>query len=443
MAGLVSLSESQPYNSFPFDVITDTEAMQMPSIRKKSSTQTSWTEQKVSASEGFPRAWVGSAVAISGDVALVGAKNMSVDGRAGQGLVYVYNKVGGVWKEVQRLTASDGAERDQFGFWVALDGDRALITAPFASIDGKVWQGAAYFFRKSNGRWVETQKISGSRLRNLDTFGTVVCLSSSRALFSLGGFTRAGVTVPYRVIAFDLVHGRSRDYWVERETLNAPNPADATSAFGSSIAIHKDVALIGARTATIDGKPGQGAVYVYTRLASGEWTSNTRLTAAEGAPRENFGTSIAWDGSEALIGAQGSIVNGNVSQGAVYCFRFQSGRWNETQKLYAAEGTSISLFGASVSLAKKRLIVGAYAMSSYTGCAYLFVFRQGVWREVKTLKASDGVAGDLFGYYAALSESDALVGAFAATVDGNFEQGAAYFFALPYAEVGNSQMSDD
>ncbi|MFC4822347.1 hypothetical protein [Dokdonella ginsengisoli] len=447
--GMVSLAAARrisrrgpALHSFSFDVITDAEVVQMPGIRKKSPIQTSWTEQKVSASEGFPRAWLGSAVAISGDVALVGAKNMTVDGRVGQGVVYVYNKIGGAWKEVQRLTASDGAERDQFGFWIALDGDRAMITAPFAAIDGKVWQGAAYFFSKSGGRWVESQKITGSRLRNLDTFGTVVCLSSSRALVSLGGFTRGGITVPYRVIAFDLVHGRSRDYWVERNTLNAPDPDDVTSAFGSSIAINKDVALIGARTATIDGKPGQGAVYVYARRSSGEWVSTTRLTAAEGAPRENFGTSIAWNGVEALVGAQGSVINGNVSQGAVYRFSFERGRWDETQKFYAAEGTSISLFGASVSLAKKRLIVGAYATSSYTGAAYLFVFRQGLWQEVKTLKASDGKAGDLFGYYAALSEKDALVGAFAATVDGNFEQGAAYFFALPSVDAESGLVSD-
>lgn len=415
----------------------------MSSTTSTPSIQAEWVEQKVSALDGTPRAWLGSAVAISGNVALVGAKNTAVDGNASQGVVYVFNKVGGVWKQVQRLTASDGAAGDQFGLWVALEGDRAMITAPFATIDGKVWQGAAYFFYKSSEQWIESQKITGSALRNLDTFGMVVSMNSARAFVSLGGFTRGGIRVPYRVIVFDLVPGRSRDYWVERVTLNAPNPADSTSAFGSSVAIYKNIALIGARTATIDGQPGRGAVYVYTRRSSSEWVLTTRLTPIDGASRENFGTSVAWDGNAALIGAPGATVVGNVSQGAVYFFHVdRRGQWEEIQKFYASDGTAIALFGASVSLMKKRLLVGAYATNGYTGAAYIFIYRQGRWQETASLKASDSSGGDLFGYYTALSGTDALIGAYGASVNGNFEQGAAYFFASPGVEWGDDSAAD-
>src|SRR5690606_5969714 len=67
-----------------------------------------WLEQKVTAIDGTPEAWFGSAVAISGDTALVGAFNSIVDGKPGQGAVYAFRKVGDAWQQVQKLVADDG-----------------------------------------------------------------------------------------------------------------------------------------------------------------------------------------------------------------------------------------------------------------------------------------------------------------------------------------------
>lgn len=132
-----------------------------------------------------------------------------------------------------------------------------------------------------------------------------------------------------------------------------------------------------------------------------------------------------------LVGAHGATVDGNLSQGAVYRFNFRRGNWEQTQKILAKDGTAINLFGASVSLSENRLLVGAYAVDNYRGAAYMFAMKGGTWQLMKTLRASDGVSGDVFGYYSTLSTTDALVGAYAATINGNQKQGAAYFYALP------------
>lgn len=391
----------------------------------------SWSEQKVYASDGNPQAWLGSAVAIADDIALVGAKNTTIDGQEHQGAVYVYRKVAGVWKQSQKLIANDGAAGDQFGTSVAVSGAFAIVTAPFAKIDGKTWQGAAYVFSVSSEGCKQTQKIVADAGAAFDTFGMLVRMSSSWAFISAGGATHGGTVIPLRVFAFRRVPARSRDLWVERGRLDAPEPKDPSSAFGSSIVLTDSLAVIGARTATPYGRAGQGAAYVYNYRGSSGWMLETRLTAQDGAARDNFGVSVGLNGEEILVGAFGAVINGNVSQGAVYRFNRIGEEWKFVQKIVADDGSASSLFGASMSVSNQRLLVGAYAVEGYRGAAYVFAFSANRWRQIKKLTASDRSSGDVFGYYTALSKSDALVGAYGAFANGNLRQGAAYFFAQP------------
>ena len=41
----------------------------------------------------------------------------------------MYVRSNGVWSEQQKLTASDGAQDDSFGYSVSIDGDTAVIGA--------------------------------------------------------------------------------------------------------------------------------------------------------------------------------------------------------------------------------------------------------------------------------------------------------------------------
>ncbi|HEX7768875.1 MAG TPA: hypothetical protein VF422_02485, partial [Dokdonella sp.] len=79
-----------------------------------------WLEQKVKAIDGDPEAWFGSAVAIAGDYAMVGAGNAMVAGRPSQGAVYVFKRVGSQWQQIRKLVASDGAAGDHFGRTLAM-----------------------------------------------------------------------------------------------------------------------------------------------------------------------------------------------------------------------------------------------------------------------------------------------------------------------------------
>ena len=84
-------------------------------------------QQKLTASDAAFFDFFGASVAVSGDTAVVGSP---ADGD-GSGSAYVFTRDGlGVWTEQHKLTASDAAADDQFGFSVAVSGDTVVVGSP-------------------------------------------------------------------------------------------------------------------------------------------------------------------------------------------------------------------------------------------------------------------------------------------------------------------------
>ena len=90
----------------------------------------SWSEvAKLIASDGAEEDRFGHSVAISGNTALVGASS-DHDNGDDSGSAYIYQRqINGSWSEVAKLTASDAATYDYFGLSVALSGEIALVGA--------------------------------------------------------------------------------------------------------------------------------------------------------------------------------------------------------------------------------------------------------------------------------------------------------------------------
>lgn len=388
-----------------------------------------WIEQKALASDGTPLARMGSWVAISGTTALVSARNASVDGHPSTGAVYAFEKSTGGWHQVQKIVGTGSEAGDQFGTAVALHGNIALIAAPNATVDGRLWQGAVYVFvRKPGSRaWAQVQMLTASDGVRFGVFGTAVAFHGEYAFIGAGGANTHGEYLPRKVYVFRSA-SRTGDKWAQVQILENPAPADVTSSFGAALAASADLLLVGARSATLGGNIGQGIVYPY-RLHDGIWSQDGKISDPHGAARDNFGVSVALQGYTALIGAQGAVVGTN--QGAVYRYEFQDDGWQLVQKFVPIDGVSSALFGASVSFSGDSALVGAYAEKDYRGAAYLFELKSGVFVQTQRLAASDGSAGDVFGYYAALDGASAVVGAYTKKIGQNVQQGAVYFYSGP------------
>ncbi len=127
----------------------------------------------------------GFAVAIEGDVAVVGSHGKDSTGgdpNSGFGAAYVFERnEGGVdnWGLVKTLLASDRQPWDTFGYSVAIEGDNILIGAPAHNpVPGFSNEpGGVYLFNRNEGganNWGEARKITASDSAPDDQFGLPV-----------------------------------------------------------------------------------------------------------------------------------------------------------------------------------------------------------------------------------------------------------------------------
>ena len=218
---------------------------------------------KLTAGDGLPGDLFGYSVAVDGNTAVIGAHeadyidlNDSSNDLADSGAAYVFTKVSGVWKQVAKLTADDGAANDEFGYSVAVDGDTIVVGAHLD--DGT------------------------------DSGGNAITDSGSAYVFTKPASGWADMTQTAKLTAFGVAAG---------------------DEFGISVAVDGYTIVVGAH----QNDSNKGAAYIFTRFR-GVWgnapvsgnhrVETAKLVAADGAANDEFGISVALDGDTAVIGAR-------------------------------------------------------------------------------------------------------------------------------------------
>ena len=88
----------------------------------------SWSQQaKLVASNGAPSARFGDGIALEADRIMMGAPNRACAAGNGCGMLYVYERVGGLWSEVQSYAPANIAAFGYFGWGVSLSGTTAIV----------------------------------------------------------------------------------------------------------------------------------------------------------------------------------------------------------------------------------------------------------------------------------------------------------------------------
>jgi hypothetical protein len=383
--------------------------------------------QKITSDDGVTDEQFGWAVAVDREFALVAAPNATIGDNAGQGAIYVFTRSGGQWQQTAKLVADDGGEADSFGISVALSGSTAIIGAP----NNDTFRGAVYVFRYANGSWMQTQKLVANDGTEFNQFGWSVALSGMTALIGSTSATVGDTASQGAVYAFD----DAGNDWIESQKFSSDDGASG-DAFGWSVALDGDRAVAGANFANVEGNEFQGAAYAFARKAS-LWVQTQKLTASNGDDFDFFGSAVALEGGEALIGAEGAATDGNPfsNQGVVYRYSNSTVAWSETQILAAGDGESTDAFGHSIALRHGRALIGATGVTvdgiSTAGAAYVFRSTGGRFAEVDTLTPSDPVELGSYGWSGAILGKSYLVGAYTTTAGGHERQGAVYLYGPP------------
>jgi hypothetical protein len=199
-------------------------------------------------------------------------------------------------------------------------------------------------------------------------------------------------------------------------TMNTPNHDN----FGQSVATSGDLAAVGVPFEKNGAGVKTGAVYIFGRHQGGQdaWGLVLKLFAPDGAGGDQFGASVAMDGTTLVVGAPQDVEAGK-SSGSIYVFERDTGgpnQWGLVQKRVPADADNSDKFGHSVSISSGRIAVGAPwddDTGSNSGSAYLFEKdARGLnqWGQVKKITVSDGRAGDEFTYSISLSGDILAVG---------------------------------
>lgn len=257
-------------------------------------------QQKLTAADGAADDQFGISVGVSGDTVIVGAFGAN----SSRGAAYVFTRNGTAWTQQQKLTASDGAAGDQFGWSVAIDGDTVILGAN--SDDGA--RGAAYVFRRSGTVWTQEQKLTAADGAILDQFGYSVAISGESAV--------CGAVADDSGSAY--VFTRSGSTWTQQQKLIAADGA-ANDKFGGGVAITGDRVIVGAEGDDVGTNPDQGSAYLFLRSGS-VWAQEQKLTAVDGAASDSFGGGVSLGFDAAIVGGYLDDNGATVDQGSAYIF---------------------------------------------------------------------------------------------------------------------------
>lgn len=219
----------------------------------------------------------------------------------------------------------------------------------------------------------------------------------------------------------------------EQAKLTASDAAN-DDAFGSAIAISGDTMVTGSTDASHSGFTSPGAVYVYVRTGN-TWTEQQKLMASDPANHALFGDAVAIDGNTIVVGA--SALNTNT--GAAYVFTRTGTNWTQQQKLTASDAAQNDAFGVSVDIDGDTVLVGASGDSHpggsgstganpRQGSAYVFTRTGATWSQQDKLTMADAANFDGFGHSVALDTDTALIGTKFDDHGAIIDAGSAYIF---------------
>jgi hypothetical protein len=216
--------------------------------------------------------------------------------------------------------------------------------------------------------------------------------------------------------------------WIEQQPKLTHSYPAINDYFGCSVSIDGDYAIIG-----IDGDEydqiRSGTTYIFKRTDT-SWTKDIGLVSSDRELGDRFGCAVSISGDYSIIGSYWDDDHGD-SSGSAYVFKRGVTGWVEDAKLIASDGAAGDWFGYTVSINGDYAIVGASLHDRggllNCGAAYIFKNENAGWTEKSRLLAVDREAEDEFGGSVSISGNYAVVGAICDDTAGE-DAGAAYIF---------------
>jgi hypothetical protein len=248
--------------------------------------------------------------------------------------------------------------------------------------------------------FTEDQTLRASDAAALDQLGASIALHGDLALVGAPQDDHVfGNAGSAYLLQFD---GQT---WQEIQKLTASMPRPS-AAFGEAVALDSDVVVVSSKL--------QSSVYVYRRHGTA-WLEEQVLRGVGTSPVPYFGASLAILDDVIAVGAPLDFKTTTFPQtGAVHIFRFNGSRWNLEAKIAPATGSNMEYFGASVALEGNLLVVGTpfdLIGGSHQGSASIFQYQGTGWVLLQKILSPLTRRQDQFGTAVDISGGTVVVGA--------------------------------
>jgi hypothetical protein len=380
----------------------------------------------------------GNSICLDGNIIVIGSPGVQRDSNevnplSNAGAVYVFERIGSTWSQMQKITPTGTNARlanDTFGWSVSIHGNVMVVGAPGQDYDESgtniaTDSGAVWIYKKISGSWVQSQKIAAEdRARSAyDYFGSSV---SGEGIYLAVGAPNHDYDDGYDTITGQLIE---RNYtadagavyvwywngsaWVFEQKITGLH-REANDLYGSVVCLRGSTLAVGAPQHKLDSSGSSsisnaGAVYVYQRSGVGlyPWELKNKLVPTGRTNNDYFGSSISMHGNWLAVGAPG---DGTSLPGKVGIFQRIDGLW-QPNTILTSSGTNANMagdqFGFSVSLKEHILVVGSPQQDwdqngnlnvSNAGAAWVFTRSGTVWSQSQKLVSwgHDRNSGDRF-----------------------------------------------
>jgi FG-GAP repeat len=294
----------------------------------------------------------GRSVSISGNYAIVGAKADDVGANNDQGSVSFYQFIGANWVFMQKITDATGAQNDRFGNSVSISGNYAIVGIPGDAIGANLNQGSANIYQLTGGSWVLMQKIIDATGAADDAFGSSVSISGNYAIVG-SPFDDGGAGANQGSASIYQLSGGT---WVLMQKITDATGA-ANDNFGNSVSISGNYIIVGAEDDDVGAFSDVGSASIYQWNGS-SWIIMSKIVGYLSInPFDNFGNSVSISGNYAIVGSKSDDVI-TLNQGSADFFQWNGSSWIFMQEIFDLNGATDENFGYSVFISGDYAIVG-------------------------------------------------------------------------------------
>ncbi len=358
---------------------------------------------KLTANDRFEGQNFSSAVDISGDIAVVGARSDNQRGNKA-GAVYLFYRQQDTWVQHLKLFGNDTKENDNFGFRVVLEDDTLVVSAYRHNANGLADSGAVYVFGRHVGgpdQWGQITKLIDPLGSENDHFGAGISLqgdtlaigAENKDVVLLSSYIYPINYQPQPKFTFTkqnegfcgtdsgvvFIFYRDRggpDQWGQVNQFGN-SLAECGDHFGRNIKLHGDLLATSIPLKDIFDTLFAGMVFINSRHEGGtdSWGETQIIDASDHSTGDHFGIGFDMNASHLVVGAENED-NTAFNAGSAYVFtKNEQNQWQETDRLYAHDGLTLDRFGRDVALTGQYVVIGASQEDSsgnQSGAAYVF-----------------------------------------------------------------------